>query len=207
MTGVTPQTVLREEARRSTLGERLRSETRAAHAASEAAFDLPARLTSVDRYADALEAIESVHRACAPALAVVADRLPSELRDGPRRRRERLHADLQQLARAPRRAADRFTGLSGAGFDLDCALGSWYVLEGAALGGRLIAVEVRRRLPAARPATTFFAGEGTSTAARWRAFLGVLAGWETRGEACADRVIAGATVTFGAMIAALGDAG
>jgi heme oxygenase (biliverdin-IX-beta and delta-forming) len=182
----------------TSLGHRLRSETRAAHDRAEAAFDLPRRVASPQAYADVLVVLESFHRRWAAQLQVVAPSLPASLRDGPARRRSRLRADLSRLGRAP--AVTPSAPPTGRDpHDPDGALGAWYVLEGAALGGLVIAAEVRRRLPEVAPATTFFAGDGRDTAARWRAFGLVLREWEVRGEAAAARVIDGALATFAAL--------
>ena len=184
-----------------TLGERLRLQTRGAHLAAEAAFDLPARLASIGRYREALVVLAAFHRACEPALTVGAGRLPMPLRDGPERRRARLGADLETLGRPD----DAPGALQAAPTDdEDWALGVWYVHEGAALGGLLIAAEIRRRLPVAIPAATFFAGEGQATAARWRAFQGVLVECDER-DGAGERVLAGARATFALLTAALLD--
>ena len=187
--------------RRTALGERLRRETRGAHLAAEAAFDLGERLSSIRRYREALLLLDAFHRGCAPALAAGAPRLPAQLRDGPARRRARLCDDLGRLGLGAHRLP-AFAG-AGAAIDEDRALGVWYVHEGAALGGLMIAAEVRRRLPQAIAAATFFAGEGKATAARWRAFQGALD--EPDRDGAAERVLAGAQATFAMLTAALKD--
>ncbi len=175
------------------LGERLRRDTHAAHLAAERSFDLESRLASLRDYGDALVVLDGFGHACASILEGVGDVLPAALRAGPAHRRERLAADLAWLGRAQATPppAEPFR-------DPDHALGAWYVHEGAALGGLLIAAEVRRRLPQASPATRFFAGEGRATAARWRRFQAVLTGWD---PAAGDRVLAGALATFAALTA------
>jgi heme oxygenase len=188
---------------RSPLGERLRCDTREAHIAAETAFDLAARLNSVADYADGLSVTRAFHRACAPALAAAADQLPPALREGPSRRRARLCADLMLLGRTSAAPGFALAPLRLATPGPDGGLGVWYVLEGAALGGLRIAAEVRRRLPAAVPASTFFAGEGRATAGRWRAFQRVLADWEQRGPVAADHVVLGALTAFDALAAGL----
>jgi heme oxygenase len=151
---------------RSTLAQRLRVETDDAHRAAERAFDLDLRLNSLAGYGDALQALDAFAVTSAPTLRMLDLTLPAALRDGPARRRSRLRGDLVRLGRVPT-SLDR--GRAAVEIDLDHALGAWYVDEGAALGGLLIAAEVRRRLPQASAATRFFAGEGRGTAARWRA--------------------------------------
>jgi heme oxygenase len=69
------------------------------------------------------------------------------------------------------------------------------VHEGAALGGLVICAEIRRRLPAAVPAASFFAGEAKGTAARWHTFEAVLGAW----PGSAERVLEGARASFAAL--------
>jgi heme oxygenase len=184
-----------------TLSRHLRVETADAHRAAERAFDLDRRLTSLAGYADALQAFDAFVVTSAPMLGALAPALPAALRDGPARRRSRLREDLAQLGRIPS-SPDRVPAMIE--IDLDRTLGAWYVHEGAALGGLFIAAEVRRRLPQAAGATTFFAGEGHGTAARWRAVQAVL----DRAEPIdGERVVAGARATFSALIEQLAEVG
>jgi heme oxygenase len=183
----------------STLAQRLRVETDDAHRAAERAFDLDRRLNSLGGYGDALQALDAFTVTSAPTLRMLDPALPAALRDGPARRRSRLCGDLVWLGRVPA-SPDR--GHAPVDLDLDHALGGWYVHEGAALGGLLIAAEVRRRLPQAAAATRFFAGEGRGTAARWRAVQAVLGSWE---PIDGERVVDGARVTFAALTARLAE--
>jgi heme oxygenase (biliverdin-IX-beta and delta-forming) len=192
------QTAFREEARCEPLGRRLRTETRAAHEAAETAFDLERRLATPAAYAEVLELMQAHHRAWAPTLALVAPRLPAELRDGPRLRLVRLGEDLAGLGRrTPQPRAPEPADPPVAPSE-DHALGAWYVMEGAALGGLLIRAEVRRRLPEVEPATRYFAGEGRRTAARWRGFQAVLDGWGQRAGG-PERVVEGALAAFASL--------
>ena len=82
------------------------------------------------------------------------------------------------------------------------ALGSLYVLEGSALGGRVIAADVRRRLDLdAERGAAYFNGAGSATGARWREFRQHLAGElddAPRSHPCAVR---GAVDTFESLMA------
>jgi heme oxygenase len=186
-----------------TLARRLRAETDAAHRAAEQAFDLDQRLTSLVGYADALQALDAFAASSVLVLGALEPALPAALRDGPARRRSRLHGDLVRLGRIPTPSAQTHAPARAdldpipAQTDLDHALGAWYVHEGAALGGLLIAAEVRRRLPQAAAATHFFVGEGRATAARWRAVQAVLDGWDPADGG--QRVVGGALATFAAL--------
>jgi heme oxygenase len=198
LSGVTAATASDRGSRAGALRERLREETREAHAAAERAFDLPRRLASLDAYAEVLHALDDVLRDAAGPLRPATGRLPAGLRDGATRRRARLDADLAQLGRTgwPARTAASAPRPAAPDPDADRSLGAWYVHEGAALGGLVIRGEIRRRLPAALPASTYFAGEGPATAARWRAFAAVLGDWPGDG----DRVLDGARAGFAALI-------
>ena len=200
-------------ARVGALSGRLREQTRSAHTTAEAAFDLDRRLTTVADYGDGLVVLDAFHRAWSPALTLAEPVLPVALRAGPARRLTRLGQDLARLGRTPDRL-DTDPDLLDAARDAaspprtpDGALGAWYVLEGAALGGLVIASEVRRRLPQAASATSYFAGEGRATAARWRLFTERLDSWVPStddGEAVATRVVDGALTTFAALTEWLG---
>ena len=187
---------------RSPLGARLRTETREAHVAAEAAFDLDRRLASLTAYGEGLRVMEAFDRLCALISALADPWLSEELRDGRVRRRARMHADLAALGEAPARAsAGDGAAVLGQTMSCDHALGVVYVQEGAALGGLRIAAEVRRRLPAATPATTYFTGEGRATACRWRAVQAILGQWSDPDGPAADRVLAGAHSVFAALTA------
>ena len=71
------------------------------------------------------------------------------------------------------------------------ALGCCYVLEGAALGGRVIAARLARAPGRSPLACRFFAGHGADTGVRWSAFLRHL-----------ERRCAGEQATAGALAAA-----
>lgn len=78
-----------------------------------------------------------------------------------------LHQDIQELgmaAPAPLPAAQ----LPQLGSDLE-ALGAWYVLEGAALGGAVVAKHLRRHLGEAVP-LGYLAGRNIQSPRRWRRF-------------------------------------
>lgn len=79
------------------------------------------------------------------------------------------------------------------------ALGSLYVLEGSALGGRSIAAAARRQLGVTRDhGAAYFHGCGCATAPRWRAFLDrVAADLETPDDRL--QAVQGATATFDAL--------
>jgi heme oxygenase len=111
-----------------------------------------------------------------------------------RRKAPHLRADLHVLEvpfpAAPRRSTPPV-------HDLATALGAFYVLEGSTLGGRMLLKQVHARLGAVP--TQFLTGYGDETGRYWRhtrtaLVHGVAA--DADPAAAADRLIAGATVTF-----------
>lgn len=86
------------------------------------------------------------------------------------------------------------------------ALGSLYVMEGAALGGQLIAAGLRRRLGIeADTGGAYFNGCGKGTAVRWREYR-ELAGAALDGDRAARALACDAAVqTFEALIATFQD--
>lgn len=79
---------------------------------------------------------------------------------------------------------------------LDALVGGLYVLEGATLGGRTIARQLRRRLGAALGEASFLDFHGENTAPAWRAFCAALDGLRREGQLDQEALIAGALATF-----------
>jgi heme oxygenase len=153
----------------------LRAVTATAHERLETRFDLDARLRSSDAYADLLERMLGFYRPVEARLGPYAASLPA-LEWARRIKVPLLVADLTALGRAPSalgvpEAVGQLPVIGSA----DAALGVLYVLEGATLGGTLIARDARQRL-GITPDTggAFFTAYGTETAARWRSFATVL---------------------------------
>ena len=150
----------------------LKAVTAAAHERLEVRFDLDARLRSPATYADLLERMLGFYRPVEERAAPYAAALPGL--DWPGRCKvPLLLADLDAVGRGPG-APEAVAELPAIG-SADDALGVLYVLEGATLGGTLIARQARMRL-GITPATggAFFTAYGSATAARWRAFAATL---------------------------------
>lgn len=75
------------------------------------------------------------------------------------------------------------------------ALGSFYVLEGSTLGGRVI---LKSLPPALHSRARYFEGYGMQTGAMWQSFLAILCNAATSPEA-QHSIINGATDTFAAI--------
>jgi heme oxygenase len=173
---------------------RLKTETAAAHDRLDARLDL---LASRDRYAAALTRFWGFYAGAEPLL----DRWHAEagLLDWPERRKlEALRADLLALGHTPAEIealpVRRFAGPPGVG----TGLGWLYVLEGATLGGAVIARHLRKQQTVPPTAMRFHTLYGRQLGARWRAFHAALARWVGDDAVRSDVVVAGALSTFAA---------
>lgn len=179
---------------------RLRTETRAAHDAIEAALDLEGRLSSRDAYRELLAQVYAFHAGWEPVLAgLIEDPAFFE----PRRKLALLAADLACLgmspvdidALAPRPPLAALTTISQ-------ALGAMYVLEGSTLGGQLISRQVADRLALrADFGASYHNAYGRSVGAMWRAFGQRLI--KAAPDLDGDAVVSAAQTAFAQMQAAL----
>jgi heme oxygenase (biliverdin-IX-beta and delta-forming) len=179
----------------------LKTATAACHERIEVRFDLDARLRSPTTYADLLERMLGFYRPVEERIAPYAAALPGL--DWPGRRKvPLLLADLGAVGRAPG-APQAVAPLPAVG-SADDALGVLYVLEGATLGGTLIARAARARL-GVTPVTgcAFFTAYGSATAARWRAFAAILQ--TATAGAPSGATLAAATACFTGLEAGLCD--
>jgi heme oxygenase len=191
---------------------RLRSATAGVHAATE---DLPLMRALLDPavtipdYRRYLEALYGVYLAVEPALyAALPPSLPARL--GVQQKLPALRQDLARLGMVPSPLPAGWTSSLRRSIDgPGAALGGLYVLEGATLGGRVIARRLRRALGADAAALpfAFLDGRQREPGAAWRAFGAALE------QAAADRgvppaaVVAGAVAVFEAMHRALAERG
>jgi heme oxygenase len=83
--------------------------------------------------------------------------------------------------------------------DTAAGLGWLYVLEGATLGGAVIARHVRRAGTVPAAALSFHTLYGRSLGARWREYHAAVAAWVGEDARRADAVVAGALATFAAL--------
>jgi len=190
------------------LMQRLRQQTADIHAATE---DLPlmrallAPHALVVDYRRYLEALHEAYLATEPALYAAAS--PALLQSlGVRPKLPALQRDLAALGADP--AAARPRPLHAAAGGEAAALGGLYVLEGATLGGRMIARRLRQRW-GQRPELPFafleFAGERPGS--EWRRFGGALEVWAVAHPWVDEAIIDGAIAVFWAMHEALAEAG
>ncbi|MCZ2828654.1 biliverdin-producing heme oxygenase [Modestobacter sp. VKM Ac-2986] len=189
-----------DEDRGTDVLRRLRTETAVEHQAVEDTLDLLSPTLTRDRLADVLTAMHGFWLAAEASLDAWAQAEPADAAgvDWPRRRRAALFtADLAALGTTgppPRPALSEVP-------DTDAALGRMYVLEGSSLGG----VFIDRHLATLPQLTdvgrlSAFSPYGEETGAMWHAFRTVTRARIADGGN-ADRLVAAARETFGALAA------
>ena len=178
------------------LRQRLKRATADQHRRLESELRLLAPDLSLDRYRRILECFLGFYAPVEAGMAGVVS--AGHARGLPLRERTALiESDLLSLGSSRRDVADlpRCADLPRLSVTEDVA-GCLYVLEGACLGGQLIAPALRQRLGIARGrGASFFVGDGDATRARWSAFLGWLQGLDAAG-AQVDVIVASARATF-----------
>jgi heme oxygenase len=166
------------------------------HRRLESELDLLDPDLSPDRYRRILERFFGFYGPIEAALARVASAGPA-LGLPLRARTGLIASDLVSLGLSPREVAGlpRCADLPRLSCPGEVA-GCLYVLEGACLGGRVIAPALRERLGVAQGSgASFFTGDAEGTPARWSAFLDWLEGL-VRAGAPADQIVASARATF-----------
>lgn len=180
----------------SPLRQRLKHETAALHQRLEAELGLLEPELSIFRYRRVLETFYGFYapvEACLARLATVGSQLSFPLRD----RSALIENDLRALGRSPRELAELPRCVEVPRLESSENLaGCLYVLEGACLGGQLIAPVLHRRFGVARESgASFFVGDGEATPARWRLVLIWLEGLVDAG-ARSEQVVASACECF-----------
>ncbi|RKT43626.1 biliverdin-producing heme oxygenase [Thiocapsa rosea] len=183
----------------------LRHATAGTHQAVER-LPLMARLTSPsvtrEDYLDYLQALAEVYAALEGSLL---DALDEEIRND-LGIRPKLPAILEDLAEQGRQHVPRVsppitpTGSSA-------ALGGLYVLEGATLGGRVIAKHLRRRLGPALGSAVFLDFHGEHSSAAWKRFASILDSLPAHGRMDPVEVVSGACAAFAVVHRMLDGAG
>ena len=179
----------------SPIRARLRQATAALHKEIEAKLDLVA--PSMDRYRLLLQAFYGFH---APLEAQLASAPPARGFAWPARA-ALLERDLRAVGASTSAIGrlPRCENLPPLESDAQRA-GCLYVIEGACLGGQVIARGLQQRLglgPASGAA--FFVGEGAGTAARWSRVVEWIDGLVTAG-APPEEVVESACATFRALL-------
>ena len=184
--------------RASLLHRQLRHETADLHRHLDEQLSVLDSRLSIDRYRDVLQVFLGFY---GPIEAGLASAAGSAAGVPLRARAALIESDLlalgasrPQIAQLPRCAdLPRLRCLE------DLA-GCIYVLEGACLGGQVIARAVERRLGLGRDSgVSFFIGDGEATPARWRRVLSWLESLPS-GGARGEAIVASARATFSALI-------
>lgn len=177
--------------------ESLRSATAALHRQTERALDLGRTAASVGAYTSVLDHLLGFYEPLEHQLYAAAPASHWPAIDWPQRRKSpNLRADLASLV--PGRQVPSLTCTYVPALrSPEAALGGWYVVEGATLGGSIIADHLAARLGLRREAgVRFFDSYGDDRDARWAEFCALLAGVPS---ACSDAVTRGAVAVFDAM--------
>jgi heme oxygenase len=174
----------------SPLRQQLKRETADLHRRLEIDLGLLESGLSLDHYRRVLEFFFGFYAPIEAALAGVASAGPP-LGLPLRARAALIESDLLSLGLSQR----EITGLPRCADlpRLSCAeevAGCLYVVEGACLGGQVIAPALRERLGVAKGSgASFFIGDGEGTRARWSLFLAWLEGLVRAGSATAEIVV------------------
>ncbi len=175
---------------------RLRRDTAPQHEAIERQLDLLDPELSLHRYRLVLESFHGFYAPVESELPRLVATTPS-LGFPLRPRAPLLERDLLSLglSRSDIAALPRCADLPRL-CRTEHLAGCLYVLEGACLGGQIIAKALRGRLPLTNDlGLSFFVGDGSGTGARWRLVLGWLEDLVRRG-ALGDEIVASARETF-----------
>ncbi|MBK1716163.1 biliverdin-producing heme oxygenase [Thiocystis violacea] len=177
----------------------LRQATAEAHAAVER-LPMMCRLTSEsvtrEDYRDYLQTLAAIYAPLEPSLYA---RLDNGLREalGVRPKLPALRHDLEEQGGVWLTHTPETTPWLDCPDGVSAAVGGLYVLEGATLGGRTIARQLRRILGDGLGSASFLDFHGTDTSAAWKQFSGGLNALVARGILAPEAVIAGALAVFG----------
>ena len=188
------------------LSAQLRERTRQAHRKVERSFALDLRLVDREAYGALLTTLRSFYAPAEDALCALTgwDRLTPAIDIESRRRAALLDEDLGRLgvvaaaaelggAPAPAREPRELDRLAG-------GLGCLYVLEGSALGGRIVARRARAALGEQLP-VAFFSGAGRADpGAAWHSLQASIDAFGALyGDAAGRRAVAVARQTFASL--------
>ena len=184
----------REEA--SPLRQQLKRGTADLHRRLEIDLGLLESELSLDRYRRVLEFFVGFYAPIEAGLARVAAAGPP-LGLPLRARAALIEGDLLSLGLSPQQIADlpRCADLPRLSSTEEAA-GCLYVVEGACLGGQVIAPALRERLGVTKGSgASFFIGDAEGTRARWSLFLAWLEGLVRAGSVTAE-IVGSARATF-----------
>jgi heme oxygenase (biliverdin-IX-beta and delta-forming) len=179
---------------RPSILQRLRFETRDAHAAIEKTIALTGKTLTRSAYRQALERFYGFYKPVEGAIAAAG--MPAWLDVAARSKTAWLEADLQRRMSHGASVLPLCNTLPPLG-TVAQRLGCLYVMEGATLGGVLISRHVRENLGVyPESGGRFFHGYGASTAAMWNDFRAGLLAFASVATQEEDQIIATARATF-----------
>jgi heme oxygenase len=184
------------------LSDDLRAQTAAQHRRIESLLGLPGAIRTRDHYILWLDRFLGLYEPLERALVEFPEWETLGLALPSRSHSSCLVADLTALGSDPSKVPHASPAQLPHLPSFSHALGAFYVLEGATLGGRLILrdLDVRIGAPIAL-ATCFFGGRGAAVGPMWQSFRSALDAFgRERPQRRAD-VVAGAKRTFCAMLA------
>ena len=180
----------------SPLRQQLKRETAELHQQLEAQLGLMEPELSIHRYKRVLRIFYGFYAPVETSLVRLAGAGPP-LGFPLRTRCELIESDLHALGLARREVAGlpRCTDLPRLSCSEDLA-GCLYVLEGACLGGQVIAPALHRQLGLAKGSgASFFVGDAEATSSRWMLFLTWLDGLPRAGQR-SEEIVVSACATF-----------
>lgn len=174
--------------------QRLRVETRDAHAAIEKTIALTEKTLTLGAYRQVLESFYGFYKPVEDAIAAAG--MPAWLDLAARSKTAHLEVDLQRL-RPPGASALPFCSSPPPLGKVAQRLGCLYVLEGATLGGVLVSRHIRETLGVyPESGGRFFHGYGSSTAVMWNDFRAGLLSFASVAPHQQDLIVATARATF-----------
>lgn len=195
--GISGAAFLSDAPPRSALSLELRSETRLDHEEIERQTGWPDSIKDREDYRQCLRGLLSIWRPFELALSTGEAWAALGIEGQHRTRREVLEHDLRALGDNPAHVP---TLSVDPPMDLPGQIGVLYVLEGSALGGRVIRADVLRRLgPSLVDATAFFLASSNPS---WRILLAAVDAFGNSWPTDRPRVLIGAKQTFAAFLQA-----
>lgn len=182
--------------------DRLREETRAAHAQLEDSVRIDQRVQSRPLYTQLIASFLGFYKPLEERLQALPGWSDAGIDFAARRKTPWLITDLAALGLSAAEIASLDCCEQLPRVDsLSCGFGCAYVLEGATLGGRHIS-QLLAATDIPEEARTFFRSYGPAVGERWKEFISALEAFSSTGNQ--DEIVEGARETFACLQAWLG---
>ncbi|MFN4128548.1 MAG: biliverdin-producing heme oxygenase [Paracoccaceae bacterium] len=179
----------------------LRTRTAALHDRAETLLGLPDSITSRAEYADWLAHFLAFYAPLERAFDTFVGWDLLEPFSGSSLHSRRLSRDLLELGIPDQERTGTPTLRWPALQTFAQALGARYVLEGSALGGKVILKDLQARIgPEIAGATAFFEGSERSASSRWGVFKMAVDRYGEQHPECGEDVLTGAELTFKSLL-------